>query len=85
MHTVFSEVVSFKRLGVAHASANSCSGTYTDPFDASIALPQSNIIDVIEKGPDAAPILSSYEDAVKTYALTWQIRKASEQSAKKPV
>lgn len=33
---------------------------------------------------DEMEILSSYEDATKTYALSWAIRTASEQSAKKP-
>ncbi|KAN0060962.1 hypothetical protein ACQY0O_006696 [Thecaphora frezii] len=50
-----------------------------DPFFSEV----SNLIDCIEKGPGASPILSSYEDAVKTYALTWAIREASEKSAKK--
>ncbi|KDN37816.1 hypothetical protein K437DRAFT_228972 [Tilletiaria anomala UBC 951] len=49
-----------------------------DPFFSEV----SNIIDIIEKGPGAAPILSSYEDAVKTYALTWAIRQASERTFK---
>ena len=51
-----------------------------DPFFSEV----SNLIDNIEKGRGASPILSSYEDAVKTYALTWAIREASEKSAKKP-
>lgn len=51
-----------------------------DPFFSEV----SNLIDNIEKGPGSAPILSSYEDATKTYALTWRIREASEKSAKKP-
>ncbi|KAL9940263.1 hypothetical protein V8E36_000968 [Tilletia maclaganii] len=51
-----------------------------DPFFSEVA----NLIDVIEHGPGAAPLLSTYEDAVKTYALTWAIRDASERSAKKP-
>ena len=51
----------------------------------SLCLLQSNIIDVIEKGQGAAPILSSYEDAVKTYALTWAIREASEKSQREMV
>lgn len=50
-----------------------------DPFFSEV----SNLIDNIEQGRGAAPILSSYEDATKTYALTWRIREASEQSAKK--
>lgn len=51
-----------------------------DPFFSEV----SNLIDNIEKGRGSAPILSSYDDAVKTYALTWAIREASEKSAKKP-
>lgn len=51
-----------------------------DPFFSEV----SNLIDNIERGKGSAPILSSYEDAVKTYALTWRIRERSEQSAKKP-
>ncbi|KAF5358182.1 hypothetical protein D9756_001625 [Leucocoprinus leucothites] len=50
-----------------------------DPFFSEI----SNLIDVvedIEEDPEAAQILSSYEDAVKTYELTWAIRIASENS-----
>ncbi|KAF9053619.1 hypothetical protein BDZ89DRAFT_1153347 [Hymenopellis radicata] len=50
-----------------------------DPFFSEV----SNLIDIIEdieEDPDAAQILSSYEDAVKTYELTWAIRKASEKS-----
>lgn len=45
-----------------------------DPFFSEV----SNLVDCIEHGPDASPILSTYEDAVKTYALTWAIRLASE-------
>ncbi|KXN93209.1 hypothetical protein AN958_00133 [Leucoagaricus sp. SymC.cos] len=50
-----------------------------DPFFSEI----SNWLDVIEdieEDPEAAQILSSYEDAVKTYELTWAIRLASEKS-----
>jgi len=50
-----------------------------DPFFSEI----SNLIDIIEdieEDPDAAQILSSYEDACKTYELTWAIREASERS-----
>ncbi|WFC94946.1 hypothetical protein MBRA1_001584 [Malassezia brasiliensis] len=45
-----------------------------DPFFSEV----SNLVDCIQHGPNAAPILSTYEDAVKTYALTWAIRLASE-------
>ncbi|WFD26270.1 hypothetical protein MNAN1_001247 [Malassezia nana] len=51
-----------------------------DPFFSEV----SNMIDCIEKGPGTSPILSSYEDAVKTYALTWAIREASERSIRQP-
>ncbi|PWN39368.1 hypothetical protein IE81DRAFT_338475 [Ceraceosorus guamensis] len=51
-----------------------------DPFFSEVA----NLIDNIEKGPGSAPILSSYEDAAMTYALTWAIREASERNIKKP-
>ena len=51
-----------------------------DPFFSEV----SNMIDNIEHGPGSAPILSSYDDAARTYALTWAIRLASERSIKKP-
>ncbi|KAF8959028.1 putative oxidoreductase C terminal-domain-containing protein [Flammula alnicola] len=50
-----------------------------DPFFSEV----SNLIDIIEdieEDPEASQILSSYEDAVRTYEFTWAIRKASEQS-----
>lgn len=50
-----------------------------DPFFSEV----SNLIDIIEdieEDPEAAQILSSYEDAVKTYQFTWAIRLASERS-----
>ncbi|KAH8833804.1 putative oxidoreductase C terminal-domain-containing protein [Flagelloscypha sp. PMI_526] len=50
-----------------------------DPFFSEV----SNLIDIIEdieENPDGAQILSSYEDAVKSYELTWAIRVASEKS-----
>ncbi|KIJ44101.1 hypothetical protein M422DRAFT_228745 [Sphaerobolus stellatus SS14] len=50
-----------------------------DPFFSEV----SNLIDVIEDGPESAEILSSYEDACKTYAFTWAIREASEKSKSK--
>ncbi|TFK54941.1 hypothetical protein OE88DRAFT_1778962 [Heliocybe sulcata] len=52
-----------------------------DPFFSEI----SHFIDVIEdieEEPEASQILSSYEDAVKSYELTWAIREASEKSKK---
>ncbi|KAJ3505557.1 hypothetical protein NLJ89_g7352 [Agrocybe chaxingu] len=48
-----------------------------DPFFSEV----SNLIDIIEdieEDPEAATILSSYEDAVRTYEFTWAIRKATE-------
>ncbi|KAJ4001365.1 putative oxidoreductase C terminal-domain-containing protein [Lentinula boryana] len=57
--------------------------TYRFPDDDPFFSEVSNLIDIIEdieEDPDAACILSSYEDAVKTYELTWAIRKASEKS-----
>lgn len=50
-----------------------------DPFFSEI----SNFIESIEQSSDEeeeAQILSSYEDAARTYELTWAIRKASELS-----
>ncbi|KAJ8487223.1 hypothetical protein ONZ45_g14414 [Pleurotus djamor] len=50
-----------------------------DPFFSEI----SNLIDIvedIEEESDAGQILSSYEDACRTYELTWAIREASERS-----
>ncbi|KAH9996883.1 putative oxidoreductase C terminal-domain-containing protein [Russula vinacea] len=52
-----------------------------DPFFSEV----SNLIDIvedIEEDPEGAIILSSYEDACKTYELTWAIRRASEKSRK---
>ncbi|KAK0560221.1 hypothetical protein OC861_006354 [Tilletia horrida] len=71
-------VLYFRRPGDDHEEVVRYSND--DPFFSEVA----NLIDVIENGPGAAPILSTYEDAVKTYALTWAIRRASEASAKKP-
>jgi len=50
-----------------------------DPFFSEV----SNLIDLIEdieEDPEQGTILSSYEDACKTYQLTWAIRLASERS-----
>ncbi|GHJ86746.1 hypothetical protein NliqN6_3148 [Naganishia liquefaciens] len=49
--------------------------TDDDPFFSEV----SNFIDCIEGGPDPH-ILSSFEDATKTYEFTWAIRLASEAS-----
>ena len=43
----------------------------------------STFIDAVESpSGDASLILSSFEDAVKTYDLTWRIREASEESTR---
>jgi hypothetical protein len=43
----------------------------------------STFIDAVESGSnDTSMILSSFEDAVKTYDLTWRIREASEASTR---
>ncbi|KIY50862.1 hypothetical protein FISHEDRAFT_71176 [Fistulina hepatica ATCC 64428] len=58
--------------------------TYTFPDDDPFFSEVSNLIDIvedIEEDPDAANILSTYEDAVRSYELTWAIRNASEKSA----
>ncbi|RPD62848.1 hypothetical protein L227DRAFT_573367 [Lentinus tigrinus ALCF2SS1-6] len=51
--------------------------TEDDPFHTELAT----FIDVVDGRRPSSDILSSYEDAVKTYELTWAIRRASEQSA----
>ena len=54
-----------------------------DPFFSEV----SNLIDVIEdieeNDEEAGLILSTFEDACKTYEFTWAIRRASERSIKK--
>jgi len=60
--------------------------TYRFPDDDPFFSEVSNLIDVIEdieEDPEAALILSSFEDACKTYELTWAIREASELSRRK--
>ncbi|KAG8747660.1 hypothetical protein FRC10_000203 [Ceratobasidium sp. 414] len=49
-----------------------------DPFFSEV----SNLVDVIEQGEGTAEILSTYEDACKTYEFTWAIREASERTRK---
>lgn len=61
-----------RRPGDDHEEVHRYAGD--DPFFSEV----SNFIDCIEHRPNKAPILSSYSDAVKTYALTWAIRLASE-------
>lgn len=51
--------------------------TEDDPFFSEV----SNFIDCVEGGPEPY-ILSSFEDATKTYEFTWAIRLASEASQK---
>jgi len=52
-----------------------------DPFFSEISVFIDNTED-IEEDPETATMLSSYEDACKTYELTWAIRLASEKSRK---
>ncbi|TFK42642.1 putative oxidoreductase C terminal-domain-containing protein [Crucibulum laeve] len=57
--------------------------TYQFPDDDPFFSEISNLIDIIEdieEDSDAGQILSSYEDAVRSYELTWAIREASERS-----
>jgi len=60
--------------------------TYRFPDDDPFFSEVSNLIDVIEdieEDPEAAQILSTFEDACRTYELTWAIRLASEASRQK--
>jgi len=52
-----------------------------DPFFSEVSVLIDNIED-IEEDPETATILSSFEDACKTYELTWAIRNASERTKK---
>ncbi|KAF7791305.1 hypothetical protein EIP86_002319 [Pleurotus ostreatoroseus] len=52
-----------------------------DPFFSEVSVLIDNIED-IEEDPETAQILCSYEDACKSYQLTWAIREASERSRK---
>ncbi|RPD66176.1 hypothetical protein L226DRAFT_455263 [Lentinus tigrinus ALCF2SS1-7] len=52
-----------------------------DPFFSEISVLIDNIED-IEEDPETAQILSSFEDACKTYELTWAIRLATERNRK---
>ncbi|KAI0769829.1 putative oxidoreductase C terminal-domain-containing protein [Fomes fomentarius] len=54
-----------------------CHSSNDDPFHSELAT----FIDVVEGRKTRDDILSSYEDAIKTYELTWAIRRASERSA----
>jgi hypothetical protein len=52
-----------------------------DPFFSEI----SNWLDVVEdikENSEASQILSTFEDACRSYELTWAIREASERSTK---
>ncbi|KAI8998604.1 putative oxidoreductase C terminal-domain-containing protein [Trametes punicea] len=50
-----------------------------DPFFSEISVLIDNIED-IEEDPETAQILSSFEDACKTYELTWAIQLAAERN-----
>ncbi|ODO11709.1 hypothetical protein I350_00493 [Cryptococcus amylolentus CBS 6273] len=50
-----------------------------DPYQTEI----DTFIDTVEKGNPAIKILSSYEDAAKTYEMTWAVRKSSEESTRR--
>lgn len=50
-----------------------------DPFFSEVSVFIDNIED-IEESPETAQVLSSFEDAVRTYELTWAIREAAERS-----
>lgn len=52
-----------------------------DPFFSEVSVLIDNIED-IEEDPETATILSSFEDACKTYELTWAIRQSSERNKK---
>ncbi|KAG8720603.1 hypothetical protein FRC08_018746 [Ceratobasidium sp. 394] len=48
-----------------------------DPFYSEV----SNLVDLVDGTKDSqSAILSSYEDACRTYELTWAIREASERA-----
>ncbi|KZT00427.1 uncharacterized protein LAESUDRAFT_816521 [Laetiporus sulphureus 93-53] len=49
-----------------------------DPFYSEL----STIVDEVQQSPRRAAILSTYQDAVKTYEFTWCIRRAGEHSAR---
>lgn len=51
---------------------------YRFPDDDPFYTEAANMVDCAERGRGAAPLHSSFGDAVKTYALTWAIRLASE-------
>ncbi|KAI0690570.1 putative oxidoreductase C terminal-domain-containing protein [Cytidiella melzeri] len=53
-----------------------------DPFFSEVSVLVDNIED-IEEDPETATILCSFEDACKSYQLTWAIREASEKSRQK--
>ncbi|KAG5640597.1 hypothetical protein DXG03_007961 [Asterophora parasitica] len=50
-----------------------------DPFFSEVSN-LINIIEDIEEDPQAAQILSTYDDAVRTYELTWAVREVSERT-----
>jgi len=59
--------------------------THNFPDDDPLFSEVSNLIDIIEdieEDSEESQVLSSYEDACKSYQLTWAIREASERSKK---
>jgi len=63
---------------------NNLDEVHTFPEDDPFYSEVSNFIDVIEQGPQASTILSSFEDACKSYEFSWAIRHASEATRKVP-
>ncbi|TBU23246.1 putative oxidoreductase C terminal-domain-containing protein [Dichomitus squalens] len=64
-----------RRPGVAEVEAHTF--TNDDPFHTELAT----FVGVVEGDRRNEAILSSYEDAIKTYELTWAIRRKSERAA----
>ncbi|KAI0926643.1 hypothetical protein AcV5_007380 [Taiwanofungus camphoratus] len=69
-------VLSVRRPGLATEELFTFPGD--DPFYSEL----STFIDAIHEPQERPNILSSYEDAVMTYEFTWQIRRASDASAR---
>ncbi|KAI9057498.1 hypothetical protein FKP32DRAFT_1637749 [Trametes sanguinea] len=64
-----------RRPGVAEEEVHTFADD--DPFHTELAT----FLDVVDGRASREQILSSYEDAIKTYELTWAIRRASESAA----
>ncbi|PIL22951.1 hypothetical protein GSI_15647 [Ganoderma sinense ZZ0214-1] len=64
-----------RRPGSAEVEVHTFTGD--DPFYTELAT----FVDVVEGRRESEGVLSSYEDAIKTYELTWAIRRASERAA----